>query len=144
VRRIDGDDAFARERRRGVDVPNAGVRKRAAQECRMQHPRQLDVVDEQRLAGEQTPVLVALDRRAEIAGRHSSAPHSVGWAKAPDVRGGLREVSSAVPTTAPRDVHDGGHGARERAFAHPTRKAVYPSSCARRKLAIMETRSRYS
>ena len=70
VRGIDGDHAFALARRRHVDAPDAGMRDLAAQECRVQHAGQLDVVDEQRLAGEQAAVLVALDRGAEIAGRH--------------------------------------------------------------------------
>ena len=65
-----GDHAFTRARRRRVNAPDAGVRHRAAQQRGVQHPGQFDVVDEQGLAGEQAPVLVAPDRGAEIAGRH--------------------------------------------------------------------------
>ncbi len=42
----------------------------AAQKGGMQHPRQFDVVDEQRLAGKQPPILIALDRRSKISRRH--------------------------------------------------------------------------
>ena len=47
------------------------MRDRAAQERRVQHAGQLDVVDEQRPAAQQPAVLVALDRSAEIARRHA-------------------------------------------------------------------------
>ncbi len=52
------------------------MRDLAAQEGGVQHARQLDVVDEQRLPGEQPRVLVARDRGAEIARRHGAAPAS--------------------------------------------------------------------
>ena len=44
----------------------------------MQHARQFDIVDEQRLPGQQPLVLVALDRRAEKSRRHGSSPHRLG------------------------------------------------------------------
>ena len=50
------------------------MRDIAAQKRCVQHPGQLDVVDEQRLAGEKPRVLVALDRSAESARRHDDHP----------------------------------------------------------------------
>ena len=50
------------------------MRHLAAQERGVQHPRQLDVVDEQGLAGEKPAVLVALDRFSEGAGGHDGQP----------------------------------------------------------------------
>ena len=55
------------------------MRDLAAQEGRMQHAGQFDIVDEQRLAGQQPAVLIALDRRAEISRAHGAAcPHRCG------------------------------------------------------------------
>ena len=51
-----------------------GMRDLAAQERGVQHARQLDVVDEQRLSGQKLAVLVALDRFAESAGGHDCQP----------------------------------------------------------------------
>src|SRR5262249_19615000 len=67
---IDGNHAVALTRSRWVDVPDAPVREWAAQQCRVQHAGQPDVVDEQRLAGEQAAILVARDRSTEITRRH--------------------------------------------------------------------------
>jgi len=69
--RIDGDDAGAAQRRRRVDTDDAGVREIGAQKCRAEHSGQLDIIDEQRLSGEQPLILVACDRLAEIARCHA-------------------------------------------------------------------------
>ena len=71
VGHVDGDYAGAPQRRRNVDLQNSRMRNLAAQERRMQHSRQLDVVDEQRLTGEKPAVLVAFDRLAEGTGGHA-------------------------------------------------------------------------
>ena len=68
---IDRDDAGARPRRGNIDRSNARVRDVAAQEGCVQHSGKFDVVDEQRLTGQQPGVLVAGNRRAEIARGHN-------------------------------------------------------------------------
>src|SRR3981189_3910085 len=93
------------------------MRDLAAQKRRMQQARQLDVIDEESLAGEQAAVLVACDRSAEIAGRHDSIPIRSGWRSA-------SSKNRAADLT--------------RALVSPA--LCQPSSCARRRLAIMETR----
>ena len=50
------------------------MRDVAAQEGRVQHAGQFDVIDEQRLAAQQPGILVAGDRGAEIACRHGDQP----------------------------------------------------------------------
>ena len=75
-RGVDRRHAFAPARRRGVDPQDARVGVRAAHERGVQHPRQLDVVDEQRLAGEQTAVLVPRYPLADIP-RHHPSPFPV-------------------------------------------------------------------
>src|SRR3990172_5940357 len=47
---------------------------RAAQEGHVQRARQVHIVDEQRLPGEQPWVFVALDPLTEVLGRHACAP----------------------------------------------------------------------
>ena len=49
------------------------MRDLAAQERHMQQARKLDVIDEQRLPGQQPVVLIALDRGAEIPRAHGAA-----------------------------------------------------------------------
>ena len=68
---VDGDDAVARSRGGYVDRTNPGVGDVAAEKSRVQHPGQLDVVDEQRLAAQQPRVFVASDGSAEISRRHA-------------------------------------------------------------------------
>ena len=68
---VDGDDAVARPRGGYVDRTNPGMRDVAAQKSRVEHPGQLDVVDEQRLAVQQSRVFVASDGSAEISRRHA-------------------------------------------------------------------------
>ena len=64
---VDGDHAFASPRRRDVDAPHARMRDLAAHKRRVQQARQLDVVDEERLAGEQ-----ARGPRCARSGRRNS------------------------------------------------------------------------
>ena len=66
---VDGDHAGAPARLGGVNLDQPRMSVRAANEGGVQHLRQLDVVDEQRLAGEQTAVFVAGDSRADIRRR---------------------------------------------------------------------------
>ena len=73
---VDGDDAVAGKRRRHVDRADPGVRHVAAQERRMHHAGQLNVVDEQRLAAQQPRVFVAANGSAESAGAHADDPRS--------------------------------------------------------------------
>ncbi len=70
---IGRDHAGTLQRAGDINAPDAGMRDLAAQEGRMQHAGQFDIVDEQRLAGEELAVLIAFDRRAEKAGRHGAA-----------------------------------------------------------------------
>ena len=65
----------------GVDPPDRGAGERAADEVRVQHPRQRDVVDVRAAAGQQPGVLDASDARADVPGcargsrlRHDRAP----------------------------------------------------------------------
>ena len=67
-RGIGGNDAVVSQRRRHIDRNQLAVRDRTAQQGGVEHARNFDVVDEQRLAGEELPVLVAADWSAEIAG----------------------------------------------------------------------------
>ena len=46
----------------------------AAQEGHVQHARQVHVVDEQRLPGEQPRIFVAFDPLTEVLSRHAYAP----------------------------------------------------------------------
>jgi hypothetical protein len=75
---VGGDHARSLQGLRNIDLQDSRMRDLAAQQRRMQHPRQFDVIDEQRLAGEKPAILVALDRFSERAGRHGLAPHSFG------------------------------------------------------------------
>ena len=70
---VDGDDAAPGARGRSIDVANVRVRHLAAQQRGVQQAGQFDVVDEERLPGQQPAILVALDRGAEISGRHAGA-----------------------------------------------------------------------
>ena len=54
------------------------MRDIAAQERRVQHAGQFDIVDEQRLAGQESCVLIAFDRRAKAARRHGVSPAAFG------------------------------------------------------------------
>ncbi len=74
IGRVDRDHAGTLFRARDVDALDPPMRDLAAQEGGVQHAGQFNVVDEQRLAGEKFPVLVALDRGAEKARRHGAAP----------------------------------------------------------------------
>ena len=74
---VDRDHAGAFTRGGNVDRADAGVRDIAAQERRVQHARKLDIVDEQRLAAQESGVLVAFDRCAEAACRHAVSPAAV-------------------------------------------------------------------
>jgi hypothetical protein len=71
---VGGDHARPLQGLRNVDLQDFRMRYLAAQQSGMQHPRQLDVVDKQRLAGEKPAVFVALDRFAECASGHSGQP----------------------------------------------------------------------
>src|ERR1700683_5416505 len=71
---IDGNDAVARSRFRYVDGIDAGMRDVAAQECRVEHSRKLDIVDKQRAAAQEPRILVAGDRSAETSRRHFDDP----------------------------------------------------------------------
>ena len=64
------------ERRVRVDPREAGLGVGAAQDRRMGHARQVDVVDEPRSAGEQPAVLAPLDRLADQPRGHRPAPRS--------------------------------------------------------------------
>jgi len=75
------------QRWRCVEARYPGMREGAAQECGMEHSRQLHVIHEQRLPREQPPILIAFDRFAEIARRHAlsmpifPAPLNKHWAR---------------------------------------------------------------
>ena len=74
----DVDHAGHRCGRRGVDAADHGVRVRRAQEGRVGHVGQLDVVDVPALAGDQRRVFLAQDRCADAGvaggGSHRSTP----------------------------------------------------------------------
>ncbi len=92
LRGVHGDDAGSPARLRNVDPPDTRVRQRAAHERDVQHARQLHVVDEQRVAGEQPRILVASDGLSEVAGAQArSAPTAT--APAP------RSAASATAST---------------------------------------------
>ncbi len=74
LRRVDRDHPLALPRPRGVDPEDAGMGVRAAQEGDVKHPRQIEVVHEQRPPGEQAGVLVALGAGADGLGRHGRSP----------------------------------------------------------------------
>ena len=79
VRDIDGDDAGTLARPGDVDADDLCMRDLAAQERDVQHARQFDVIDEQRLSGQELAIFIAFDRLAEGAGGHlRSAPHPFG------------------------------------------------------------------
>ena len=107
-RRKDGHNPRAPAGARRIDAPEAGVGVGAAEESGVQHPRQLDVVHKQRLAGEEPGIFVAFDRSAEIAGCHAHATArqnaaSPPWnfhGKTPRVR--RRLCSSGRPISPPR------------------------------------------
>src|SRR5437867_142653 len=54
----------------GIDGRDSGVRVGTAQDGRVQHVRQLDVIDKRRLAGEEPHVFPTPDRRADIGLSH--------------------------------------------------------------------------
>ncbi len=117
----DVHDAVEPARAGGVDAPHHGMGVRAADECRVQHARQDDVVRVPAAAAEQPWVLDAFDARARVAdqappftrGRTSpaissscSSPQSSGlrtiqstpWSRAA-IRALMRSAtSSAVPS----------------------------------------------
>ena len=68
VRGIGGDNALARQSRGDINRDQLSVRDRAAQQRGIEHAGNFEVVDKQRLAGEELPVLVAADGGAKIAG----------------------------------------------------------------------------
>ncbi len=73
---VDGDDALARARRRHVDGTNACMCHVAAQERRVDHAGQLDVIDKQCLAAQQPRVFVAPDRSTKTARAHVDDPRN--------------------------------------------------------------------
>ena len=70
IRHVNGDHPGALAGCRNVDGFDAGMGDLAAEKGGVQHPRQFDVVDEQRLPGEKPSVLIAFDGGSEIARRH--------------------------------------------------------------------------
>ena len=85
VGRVDRDDTRTLPRGGDVDRTKPRVRVIAPQERRVHHPRQLDVVHEQRAAREQSRVLVAAGRayRDRSVMSEADAPNDVGVAGAP-------------------------------------------------------------
>ncbi len=71
-RGVDRDDARQRQRASGVDRADPRMRVRAAEKGRVEQPRQLDIVDEERPPGEQAGVFIA--RRARADGQGLRAP----------------------------------------------------------------------
>jgi hypothetical protein len=61
-------DAGQRLSGRGVNAQDHGSSDVAADECAVKHPREDDVVDVAAMAGEEAPVLLALDRLPDEAG----------------------------------------------------------------------------
>jgi hypothetical protein len=64
-RRVDGEDPLATEGRGHIDGGDAGVRVRTAEKGDVEHPLELDVVDEQGPAGQKPRVLISPDRGAD-------------------------------------------------------------------------------
>jgi len=67
---VDSHNTGAPERSACVDTRDARVRNLAAQECRVKRPGQRDIIDEQRLSGQQPVILNPSNRFTEIAGCH--------------------------------------------------------------------------
>ena len=67
-------NARHRQRRRRVDRADAGMGMGAAHEGRMQHARQLHIIDETRPPGEQSGVFDPQHPRAEMPRAHDSGP----------------------------------------------------------------------
>ncbi len=72
-----GEHAGAAERRGGVDAEHPGVGVGAADQRQMHHTRQAQVVDETTAAGEEPPVLLALERGADQ--ERAAAPSARRW-----------------------------------------------------------------
>ena len=81
VRCIDRHDARMLQRPGDVDTLDPRMGNLAAQECRVQHAGQFEVIDEQRLPGQELFVFVAFDRCAEEASGHG-APARIACAAA--------------------------------------------------------------
>ena len=69
-------DAGESERRTGIDAGEARLGVRAAQHRRMQHVRQMNVIDKARAAGKQSRILAPLDRLPDQPCGHGSSPRS--------------------------------------------------------------------
>jgi hypothetical protein len=67
---VDGHDTGFPDGGRHIDTAEARVRVVAANECHVQHPRELDIVNKQRAAREQPRVFVSWYPLTEIAWRH--------------------------------------------------------------------------
>ena len=70
--------AGERERGAGIDAREARLGVWASQHRRVQHLRQVNVIDEARAPGEQPFVLAPLDRLPDQPGGHGSSPRSSG------------------------------------------------------------------
>ena len=68
----DRHDTRTFQRPGDIDMLNPRMGNLTAQKCNMQHARQFDVIDEQRLPGQELLVFVAFDRCAEEASGHGT------------------------------------------------------------------------
>ena len=73
--------AGERERGARIDAREARLGVGAAEHRRVQHARQVDVVDEARPPGEQTRILAPLDRLPDQPRGHESSPRSIAAAR---------------------------------------------------------------